>query len=156
MPFARVSLKSLISKPYDFEPTTLGEHVKKRRLILGLTQKEVADQLGVVPWTILNWEKGHTQPPVASIPAIARFLGHDPFPEPKTLSQHLLAKRRAMGWSIKEAARVLGVDPTTWGSWERGQMILYRRHRALVVRLLDISAIVLDEEMILRECGFLQ
>jgi transcriptional regulator with XRE-family HTH domain len=142
-----IKLKSLKPKETDFEPHTLGEHLRKRRLELNLTQKEVADQLGVNPWTILNWEKGHTEPPMASIPAIARFLGYDPFPQPETLSQHLLAKRRAMGWSIKEAARELGVDPASWGNWERGQMILYRQHRTLVARLLDLSADALDQEM---------
>jgi transcriptional regulator with XRE-family HTH domain len=133
-------------KETDFEPQTLGEHLRKRRLILGLTQKEAADQLGVNSWTILNWEKGHTQPPMASIPAIVWFLGYDPFPEPKTLSQHLIAKRRTMGWSIKEAAGSLGVDPASWGKWERGQTILYRQHRILVARLLDLSEEALDQD----------
>ena len=112
-----------------------------------LTQKDVADQFGVVSWTILNWEKGHTKPPIKSIPAITRFLGYDPFPKPKTLSQHLLAKRRVIGWSIKEAARSLGVDPASWGNWERGQTILHRQHGALLARLLDLSADTLDQEM---------
>ena len=84
---------------------------------MGLMQKEAAEQLGVNAWTILNWEKGHTEPPIASIPAIANVLGYDPFPEPKTIPQRLLAKRREMGWSIKEAARVVGVDPGTWGKY---------------------------------------
>lgn len=125
----------------------MGEHVRKKRLKMGLAQKEVAAQLGVVPWTIMNWEKGRTEPPIASIPAIVRFLGYDPFPQPKTLSQHLLAKRRAMGWSIEEAANAVGVDPSTWGNWERGKLILYRQHRTLVARLLDLSADTLDQEM---------
>ena len=43
-------------------------------------QKEVADQLGVVPWTILNWEKGRTEPPIAAVPVIKEFLGYDPNP----------------------------------------------------------------------------
>ena len=114
----------------------MGEHVRKRRLELKLTQKEVAVELGVNPWTILNWEKGHTKPPIAVIPAITEFLGYDPFPQPKNLPQHLLAKRRAMGWSIKQAARALGVDPASWGNWERGQAVLYRQHRTLVAGLL--------------------
>ena len=74
----------------------MGEYIRRRRLEIGLTQKEAASKLGVNPWTILNWEKGHTKPPIASMPLIARFLGYDPFPQPKTLSQHLLAKRRAI------------------------------------------------------------
>lgn len=140
----------MIPKPYDFEPRFLGEHVRRRRLKKGLTQKEAADKLGVNPWTVLNWERGHTRPPDASIPAIVEFLSYDPFPEPTTLPQHLLAKRRAMGWSIKEAAQALGVDPSSWRNWERGQTILYRQHRALVAQLLDLSAHNLDQEMAAR------
>ncbi len=118
--------------------------MRKKRLEMGLMQKEVAEQLGVNTWTILNWEKGHTAPSIESIPVIVQFLGYDPFPQPTTLSQHLLAKRREMGWTIKEAARVLVVEPTTWRNWECGQMILYRKHRALIARMLGLSANALD------------
>jgi transcriptional regulator with XRE-family HTH domain len=149
LPFARIKLKSLISKPYDFEPETLGEHVQKKRLEMGLMQRDVAEQLAVNSWTILNWEKGHTMPSIESVPAIVRLLGYDPFPEPTTLPQLLLAKRREMGWSMKEAAEAVGVDPGTWGNWECGQTILYRQHRALVARLLDLSADALNQEMAL-------
>ena len=121
--------------------------MRRKRLKIGLLQKEVAERLGVNTWTILNWENGQTEPPMASIPAIVKFLGYDPFPRPTSLSQHLLAKRREMGWSIKEAARAIAVDPGTWGNWERGQLILYRQHRALVARLLGLPADALDQEM---------
>ena len=94
MPIQRNSLKL---KETDIEPHTLGEHVR-RRLELRLNQKAVADQLGVVSCTVLNWERSRTKPPITSIPAIIRFLGHDPFPESKTIAQRLLARRREMGW----------------------------------------------------------
>lgn len=42
LPFAHVSLKSLIPNAYDFEPETLGEHIKKKRLMKGMLQKELA------------------------------------------------------------------------------------------------------------------
>jgi len=145
--FTPISLKALIHKEYNFEPTTLGEHVRKKRLILGLTQKEAATLLEVNPWTVKNWEKGHTKPPITSIPAIIRFLGYDPFPEPKTLREHLLAKRREMGWSIEQAAELMGVDPGSWSKWERGQTVLYRQHRIRVASFLNLSAVALDKEM---------
>src|SRR3990172_860195 len=80
--FVPIKLKSLNPKETDFEPRTLGAHLRRRRLEMKLTQKEVADQLGVVPWTVLNWEKGRTQPLIKFIPAIVGFLGYDPFPQP--------------------------------------------------------------------------
>jgi transcriptional regulator with XRE-family HTH domain len=136
--FAPITLKALKPKETDFEPETLGGHLRKRRLEFRLTQKQAAERLGVTPWTVLNWEKDHTEPPIESIPAIIRFLGYDPFPEPKNIPERLLAKRRAMGWSIKEAALQLGVDEGTWRNWEQGGVILYRNHRLLVARLLDL------------------
>ncbi len=117
---------------------------------MGLMQKEAAELFGVNTWTILNWEKGRTEPPIASIPAIMRFLGYDPFPQPETLPQRLIAKRREMGWSIKEAAKAISVDPCTWGNWERGHTILYRKHRVLVAQFLDLSVDILSKEMALR------
>lgn len=42
----------------------------------------------------------------------------------EALPGRLLAKRRAMGWSIKKAARHLGVDEGTWGDWERGDDLI--------------------------------
>ncbi len=102
---------------------------------------------------MLNWEKGRTEPPVPAMPAIIRFLGYCPFPPPETLSQRLLAKRREMGWSIKEAAKFAHVDPATWASWEHGRMLLYRRNRFRIAKLLDLSLDALDKEMAARWSG---
>lgn len=114
---------------------------------MGLMQKETAKLIGVNTRTILNWEKGRAAPPLASIPAIVQFLGYEPFPEPKTLPQHLLAKRRMMGWSIKEAANAVVIDPCTWGNWEHGKLILYRQHRTVVAQVLGFSVDTLNKEM---------
>lgn len=117
MTFKTLNLREIAS-----EPRTLGEHIRRCRLVLRLTQKQLATRLGVNPWTILNWEKGYTSPPIAAIPVILAWLGYDPYPEPATLSERLMAKRRSMGWSIKEAARLLGVDEGTWAAWELGSL----------------------------------
>jgi DNA-binding XRE family transcriptional regulator len=37
--------------------------------------------MGVNPWTVLNWENGHTEPPVEMARRILAFLGYDPFPK---------------------------------------------------------------------------
>jgi DNA-binding XRE family transcriptional regulator len=60
--------------------------VKKRRLDLGLLQKEVAEKIGPDPWTIANWEKGKTEPGARIIPAIIGFLGYDPRPATNSCS----------------------------------------------------------------------
>ena len=139
MQFLPITLKALKPKETNFEPQTLGDHIRKRRLELPLTQKQSAKRLGVNPSTILNWEKRYTEPPIQSLPAVLEFLGYNPFPEPKSIPERLLAKRRATGWTLKEAARQVGVDETTFGNWERGEPILFRKHRALVAELLGID-----------------
>ncbi len=142
-----IQLKALKPKETDFEPQTLGQHCRKRRLELGLTQARVAERLGVNAWTVLNWEKGHTEPPVASMGAILWFLGYDPFPVPKTLAAGLLRKRRMMGWSIRQVALKAGVDPGTWSGWEHGKVILSGKHRDVVAQLLGLSQSEVDQDM---------
>lgn len=78
-----VTLKALRKKEFDFDPKTLGEHIKKRRLELKLTQKEAAKLLKVNAWMVLNWEKGETQPLPQSVPKIILFLGYNPIYESK-------------------------------------------------------------------------
>jgi transcriptional regulator with XRE-family HTH domain len=114
-----VTLKGLKPKDTDFEPRTLGERIRKRRLELRLSQKEVARRLGWSWRTVFNWENGKTKPAVESIPAIIGFLGYDPFPEATSPSERLAAVRRAKGWTIKQAAGELGVDAGTWAQWKK-------------------------------------
>ena len=130
--FVPIRLKALKPKETDFEPQTLGERVKRCRLTRRLTQKEAARLLGVSSWTVLNWEKGKTEPSVESIPAILRWVGYNPFPEPNTLPERMLARRRAMGWSISEAARQLGVDEGTWKRGRPGRAFPRGRYLRLV------------------------
>lgn len=81
------------------------------------------------------------------LPAVLKFLGYDPFPQPASLSDRLVAKRRALGWTIQEAAQQLGVDPGAWADWEQGGVILYRTHRQLVARLLGRPIDEVDQQM---------
>ncbi|MCP5055549.1 MAG: helix-turn-helix transcriptional regulator [bacterium] len=65
MPFHRLTRKCLKPGPFPEGPKTLGEHVKAKRLEAGLHQAELAAQLGVDEFTVLNWENGHTMPRVS-------------------------------------------------------------------------------------------
>jgi ribosome-binding protein aMBF1 (putative translation factor) len=79
--------------------------------------------------------------------AILGFLGHDPFPISQTPGERLLQKRREQAWSIKQAARHLGVDPSTWRDWETGELILFRKHRTKVAEFLGLDLQRLADEM---------
>jgi transcriptional regulator with XRE-family HTH domain len=126
----------LKSKETDFEPQTLGEHLKKRRLILKLYQREVAERLGVDEFTVLNWEKGKTEPPIRIIPAVLAFLGYNPFPKPVTMSERMLAARRLKGWPVREAGKAVGVNGSTWVDWEQRGHIPWSRYQHKVEAIL--------------------
>jgi len=60
LPFTLTAQKPL-ERAYPKELVTLGDHIKKRRLDLGLFQKDVAVAIGVGTCTITNWEKDRTE-----------------------------------------------------------------------------------------------
>jgi DNA-binding XRE family transcriptional regulator len=105
----------------DFNPKTLGDHIKKRRLEFGLYQAQVAKILGVTESTIVNWEKNRSKPSLRSMPKVTKFLGYCPFLcVPKTLGKKLLGYREHHGVTQKELAKQIGIDPTTLSRLERG------------------------------------
>ncbi|WP_414643387.1 helix-turn-helix domain-containing protein [Brevundimonas sp.] len=73
------------------------------------------------------WERDEHAPTVCQYPAIIRYLGYEPWPEPATLGDRLLIERRRRGLSIAEAARGVPVDEGTWRRWERGDWKVTRR-----------------------------
>lgn len=132
-----MTLKALKSRNNVSEPESLGEHIRLHRLKLGLTQRQAAKVVVVNPWTILNWEQGYMEPPTAKLALILQWLGYNPFPPPKTLKEGMLAARRTTGWTIAEAARAVGVDPSTWGEWERTDRVARKQDRLRLQRLLQ-------------------
>ena len=143
MQSAPIALKSLRRKECDFEPRSIGDHIRQHRLRLGLGQKAFARTLKVTQFSIINWERGHTQPTRPSVlRRIVDFLSYDPDPPAgvATLPDRLRAKRRQMGWGQRELAKALGVDGSTVTRWEQGRTILKHAHRASVAQLLGLSA----------------
>lgn len=100
---------------------SLGDHIRSRRLDLGLFQANIAHQIGANTMTIYNWEGNKSYPAIRYIPAILRFLGYNPFPPAHTLPERLAAARKMLGLSQRNLAESLGVDPGTLQAWEAGQ-----------------------------------
>jgi transcriptional regulator with XRE-family HTH domain len=109
LPYGPITLKSFKRRAYVEHPTSLGEHLKKRRLELGLFQKEVARRLGVSHFGYLGWELDRSKPVARSAPAIINFLGYDPWPKDGTIGGLLLSSRRALGLTQREAAKRLRI-----------------------------------------------
>ena len=59
-------------------PRTIGEHIKKRRLELGLEQDQVAAKVSVTWLSVSNWERGIYRPTKKAMIPIIAFLGYDP------------------------------------------------------------------------------
>lgn len=114
-------MKSLKRRLYEKPPTTLGSHLRKRRLELGHLQKEVAIALGINTWTYLLWEHDSTVPSIGMWPQILSFLGYDPFPRPKDFAGKLMSIRRRLGLSQERLARQLGIDEVALARWENGR-----------------------------------
>ena len=67
-----------VPKPKPGYPTglqTVGDHLLKKRLDLGLTRKAAAKQMQLDPESLENWEKNRTQVAVRFYPALIAFLG---------------------------------------------------------------------------------
>jgi transcriptional regulator with XRE-family HTH domain len=120
LPYVRLCFRKERPKPYPTNPSTLGEHLRKRRMELGLYQQEVAVKLGVTVDAAASWEKDRKHPKLRHWPKIIAFLGYDPNPPPTTLGEQLRARYRAMGLPRKDAARRLGLDEGTLQRYEEG------------------------------------
>jgi transcriptional regulator with XRE-family HTH domain len=102
---------------------SLGYHLRKRRLSLGLLQQDIAPQLGVQKTTIHNWENGIGEPQLECVPKIIEFLGHNPLSGEGGIGSRLRVSRKALGLSQKALAAQLAVDPGTLAKWERGDRV---------------------------------
>jgi DNA-binding XRE family transcriptional regulator len=69
------------SFPIAKEPTTLGQHLRKKRFLAGMRQKESALKLGVSTRTLSLWECDRIYPSWAFQPRLTAYLGYDPFGE---------------------------------------------------------------------------
>jgi len=81
--FCRVRLKGKKpkNKAYPKEVKTIGDAIRKRRLDLGLRQKDVAKIIGCDKTTILNWERGHTHPFANHMSKVVIFLTRNRVPK---------------------------------------------------------------------------
>jgi len=110
------------SSKYPKTLASLGDHLRARRLELGLYQSQVAEILGVTESTVTNWEKNRTEPQLYLIPKVIEFLGYIPeSPEARTLGKSIALYRRVRGTSQEKFAQELDVDPSTLRKWERNK-----------------------------------
>ena len=62
---------------YPKDPKTLGERIRKARMDQHLMVKELAERIGVVPETVINWEKRNLKPTRRHREQLRAVLGVD-------------------------------------------------------------------------------
>lgn len=127
---------------YPQDPDSLGTPLRQARMDRGLLQREVAEELGVHPDTVKNWENGRTEPSLRAVPKILKFLGGFTLKSPdfdENFSGWLTLARRKLGLSQRELADRLGVTEKTVRGWERGKHRPTREHRERLEEVLALS-----------------
>jgi transcriptional regulator with XRE-family HTH domain len=120
---------------YPKELKTLGDHLRAKRLDLGLEQKDIAKIIGVHKASITNWELNIFPPAVRYFARISDFLGYCIIQYPKTEQERLYLFRIYRGLSIKKLAELLGVDEGSVRYWETGKHVPSRSSRGKLERL---------------------
>src|ERR1035438_5725476 len=127
------------SFPISKEPTTLGEHLRKKRFSAGLRQSQAAQILGVSNRTLSLWETDRVYPAWVFQPRLIAYLGYDPFTDPAlgsprgneprfvaflsknapvTLGQKMMQNRLKLRKTRKQMASELGISVKTLWGWE--------------------------------------
>jgi transcriptional regulator with XRE-family HTH domain len=121
-PFCHLKLTAAKPKDRSYPASleTLGDHLRARRLDLGLHQKDVAKQIICTVDTITNWELNRVQPELKFVPRIIEFLGYDPTggQETESLGARIRLQRRRLGLTLNELAELLETDPSSLQAWE--------------------------------------
>ena len=120
---------------YPKELVTLGDHLRSKRLDLGLEQQDVAQVIGVDTDSITNWELNRHPPAIRYYPKIFEFLGYCIIQYPKTEGEQLRLFRIHLGYSTEQLAEFLGVDPSTIQSWEANKRIPLRSSKEKMEKL---------------------
>ncbi len=146
------------SFPIAKEPTTLGQHLKKKRFVAGIRQSEAAQRLRVSERTLSLWETERVYPTWAFQPRLIAYLGYDPFNDPMlgspkgnetscvaflsmdapvTIGQKIKRFRLKSRKTRKQLALELGISVKTLWGWETDRWQPTAQAQGLIARLLE-------------------
>ncbi len=107
----------------EFQPITIGDHIRKRRRELGLTQCAAATRIGVCRDGLAQWEAGRKVPGVSLMPGVIDFLAYNPLPKPNSFPALLRYARLMLGLKQRDMATLLGVPIGTFNAWEQDKYL---------------------------------
>ena len=91
-----------------YNSLTIGERIKQCRLERGMTQKDLAERMGISPICISQYETGKRVPKIETIDRIASAIGVDPAYLSKRGGENMLnVKNRPASEKEQEAIRIL-------------------------------------------------
>jgi transcriptional regulator with XRE-family HTH domain len=121
LPFS--TLQKTITKPYGStypkNPISIGEHIRKRRMEMRLTQEEVAKLIGVTTDSVTNWENNRSTPRLNLLPRVTKYLDIIPINlNPDTIGGMIKDYRLRKGLSQKDLGLLLRVNSSSISDWE--------------------------------------
>jgi transcriptional regulator with XRE-family HTH domain len=130
---------------YPTNPLTIGDHIRKRRMDLGLLQREVAELIGVTESSVWNWEHG-VEPEQHYNPKIIKFLGYIPFDCPDDTVGRLAWYKRTNGLTLNELGQQMQRHPDQLQEWLSGTRFPFRKSRDRIELFLEHQKIFLLPE----------
>jgi transcriptional regulator with XRE-family HTH domain len=139
-PFSR--LVETIQKPlkinYIENPSCVGEEIKNKRLLLGLTQEETAERIGVARNAIIDWENTNTKPTIEFYPGIIEFLEYMPFYiDTSTVGGKVRDYRFRNGLSLEQLAQKIPIGSATIFRLENGKGLPNKKTRKALRKIMD-------------------
>lgn len=123
---------------YPTELKHIGDHIRKRRIDLRLTRKDLARRLETNAWTIKHWEEHlKVRIELRFFPHIISFLGYNPLSPAGTRGTAIRRERISRGWSLRRLAEESKVDEATVRRIEADTPGLARRPVRNVLRCLS-------------------
>ena len=146
--------------PIAKEPTTLGQHLKKKRFLAGIKQAEAALKLGISDRTLSLWETDRVYPAWEFQPRLIAYLGYDPFHDPAlgrpkgnetpcvaflspaapvSIGQKIKRHRFKLKKTRRQLAEEFGISVKTLWGWETNRRQPSAHGQKLVAKFLQFE-----------------
>jgi len=115
--------------------------LRKLRLSRGLSQKEVADAIGVSQNAVSQWESGNRTPTLDLIIQLADLLKctTDDLLDKQAEPNNLLKLRKKKGVTQKEVAEAIGITPVQYGYMESGKRNITPKNLMLLATYFNVT-----------------
>jgi transcriptional regulator with XRE-family HTH domain len=117
------------------------DRLKAARRAAGLTQAQLAEQIGVSQGRISAWEQGTRRPDASRLHRLASALDVDVLTLLRKGPVTLRVLRFRAGFTQEQLAHSLGMPRSTWSAIERGELALPTDDAAALARLLNVETV---------------